>query len=60
MGFTAMLLRRYHWLSLLILPEFANADTLTATDTVWIAIAAALVFFMQAGFALLESGLSRA
>lgn len=55
-----MLLRRYHWLSLLILPEFANADTLTATDTVWIAIAAALVFFMQAGFALLESGLSRA
>ena len=27
-----MLLRRYHWLSLLILPEFANADTLTATD----------------------------
>ena len=51
-----MLLRRYHWLSLLILPGFAHADTLTATDTVWIAIAAALVFFMQVGFALLEVG----
>ena len=47
-------------LPLLAIPGFANADTLTATDTVWIAIAAALVFFMQAGFALLESGLSRA
>lgn len=49
-----------HTLLLLALPGFAHADTLTATDTVWIAIAAALVFFMQAGFALLESGLSRA
>ncbi|MBD3669458.1 MAG: ammonium transporter [Gammaproteobacteria bacterium] len=39
------------------------ADTATLTlnmDTVWVAIAAALVFFMQAGFALLESGMSRA
>ncbi len=45
---------------LLALPAFAHADTLTASDTVWIAVAAALVFFMQAGFALLESGLSRA
>jgi len=31
-----------------------------ALDTVWLAVAAALVFFMQAGFALLESGMSRA
>ncbi|MEX2516132.1 MAG: ammonium transporter [Gammaproteobacteria bacterium] len=31
-----------------------------ATDTVWIVTAGALVFFMQAGFALLESGMSRA
>lgn len=31
-----------------------------AIDTVWIATAAALVFFMQAGFALLEGGMSRA
>ncbi len=30
-----------------------------AADTVWIATAGALVFFMQAGFALLESGMSR-
>ncbi|QJR16031.1 ammonium transporter [Usitatibacter palustris] len=30
-----------------------------ATDTVWIVAAGALVFFMQAGFALLESGMSR-
>ena len=29
-------------------------------DTVWLATASALVFFMQAGFALLESGMSRA
>lgn len=29
-------------------------------DTVWIVTAGALVFFMQAGFALLESGMSRA
>ncbi|MEL7401580.1 MAG: ammonium transporter, partial [Pseudomonadota bacterium] len=28
-------------------------------NTVWVAMAAALVFFMQAGFALLESGMSR-
>ncbi|MZR61604.1 ammonium transporter [Alcanivorax sp. DP30] len=55
-----MKLQCRHTLLLLALPGFAHADTLTATDTVWIAIAAALVFFMQAGFALLESGLSRA
>ncbi|MCS3902510.1 Amt family ammonium transporter [Methylohalomonas lacus] len=30
-----------------------------AGDSVWIVTAAALVFFMQAGFALLESGMSR-
>ena len=30
-----------------------------AIDVVWVATAAALVFFMQAGFALLESGMSR-
>lgn len=31
-----------------------------AMDTVWVVTAGALVFFMQAGFALLESGMSRA
>lgn len=30
-----------------------------AVNTVWLIIAAALVFFMQTGFALLESGMSR-
>lgn len=30
-----------------------------AVNTVWVLMAAALVFFMQSGFALLESGLSR-
>ena len=30
-----------------------------ALNVVWVAVAAALVFFMQAGFALLESGMSR-
>ena len=29
-------------------------------NTAWVLIAAALVFFMQAGFAILESGLTRA
>ena len=28
-------------------------------NTVWILVAAALVFFMQAGFAMLESGMVR-
>ncbi len=37
----------------------ASLPTREAIDVVWLATAAALVFFMQAGFALLESGLSR-
>lgn len=37
-------------------PPFASQ---AAADTVWIAAAGALVFFMQAGFALLESGMAR-
>ncbi len=31
-----------------------------AIDTVWLLLAAALVFFMQAGFAMVESGFTRA
>jgi Amt family ammonium transporter len=31
-----------------------------ALDTVWVMVAACLVFFMQAGFALVETGLTRA
>lgn len=48
---------------LLPFPLAAQADTTdiqAAVDTLWVVVAAALVFFMQAGFALLESGMSRA
>lgn len=51
-------------LFLFALPSSVQAENITdlakAADVVWITIAAALVFFMQAGFALLESGMSRA
>jgi len=41
--------------------ESTPLETLKAgTDMVWLIAAGALVFFMQAGFALLESGMSRA
>lgn len=32
----------------------------SATDVIWVLVAAILVFFMQAGFALCEAGLTRA
>ncbi|MDR0426795.1 MAG: ammonium transporter, partial [Clostridiales bacterium] len=35
-------------------------NNLTSADVIWILIGAALVFFMQAGFAILEAGLTRA
>ena len=45
------------------LPQLANAAeaslSLAAGDSAWMILAGALVFFMQAGFALLESGSSR-
>ncbi|MEM7678026.1 MAG: ammonium transporter [Myxococcota bacterium] len=43
-------------------PEVADkiASFQIALDTVWVVIAGILVFFMNAGFALLESGLCRA
>jgi Amt family ammonium transporter len=49
----------------LVIPSFAFAAEkpsveAIAIDTVWTIIAAFLVFFMQAGFALLEAGLTRA
>ena len=31
-----------------------------ATSTIWVVLAAILVMFMQAGFALVETGLTRA
>lgn len=33
---------------------------MSATDTLWVLLGIVLVFFMQAGFAILESGLTRA
>ena len=42
------------------LAEPNATDLKAAVDVVWIVTAAALVFFMQAGFALLESGMTRA
>jgi Amt family ammonium transporter len=44
------------------LPEIAKnlADTQTALNIVWTIVAGALVMFMQAGFALVETGLTRA
>ncbi len=45
----------------LMTPALAYADDgNAANDMVWLATASALVFLMQAGFALLESGMSRA
>ena len=41
------------------LPQ-ASEDVQTNLNYVWTILAAALVFFMQAGFALLEAGFSRA
>lgn len=32
----------------------------SSIDTIWVLIATALVFFMQAGFAMVEAGFTRA
>ena len=48
---------------LLATPAFAqgiNPETKVVVDTIWVLVAALLVFFMNAGFAMLESGLCRA
>ncbi|HSC50998.1 MAG TPA: ammonium transporter, partial [Gaiellaceae bacterium] len=37
----------------------SNANLLLAANTIWVVVAAVLVMFMQAGFALLEAGLTR-
>ncbi|HBS41992.1 MAG TPA: ammonium transporter [Oceanospirillales bacterium] len=41
-------------------PAMAESAEPVVVDTVWVITATALVFFMQAGFALLESGMARA
>jgi Amt family ammonium transporter len=46
--------------SSLMAQDPTTADLKIAADTVWVVIAAALVFFMNAGFAMLETGLCRA
>lgn len=40
--------------------DLMTDDAQTNLDTVWMLIAAVLVFFMQAGFAMVESGFTRA
>lgn len=41
--------------------EFMNIDSVSfGLNTVWVLVAAALVFFMEAGFAMLEAGFIRA
>lgn len=52
-------------LALFLLPKLVFADdtvesNATAINTVWTLVAAFLVFFMQAGFAMVETGLTRA
>ena len=39
--------------------EVVVSEYATVLDTIWILIAAALVFFMQAGFAMVETGFTR-
>ena len=60
-------MRRFALFAFLLLPlaasaqDGADAATIQVNlDYVWIAVCAALVFLMQAGFALLETGLTRA
>lgn len=53
---------KFIFIGLCFFPQLVFAETeqlKIELDTVWIVVAAALVFFMQAGFALLESGMSR-
>jgi Amt family ammonium transporter len=39
---------------------FEGVEGFSPFDTMWVLIAAALVFFMQAGFAMVETGFTRA
>lgn len=52
--------KRLLLLALLAVAPAAQAASDEALNTAWVVLASALVFFMQAGFALLESGMSRA
>ncbi len=46
-------------LFLLLTPTFAFADDGQIINTLWVLIAGCMVFLMQAGFAMLESGMAR-
>ena len=38
---------------------FSSIEIVTAIDTIWVLVAAFLVFIMQLGFAMLEAGFTR-
>ena len=40
--------------------DAADAGKYSSVDTIWVLLGAALVFFMQPGFAMVETGLTRA
>ena len=40
--------------------DLSNDEIQAAFDAIWLIVAGALVFFMQAGFAMVETGLTRA
>jgi len=40
--------------------QIADVASYSATDTIWVLVTAALVFFMQPGFAMVEAGFTRA
>ena len=52
--------RHLLFLALMGVAPLSQAASDEAINTAWVVTASALVFFMQAGFALLESGMSRA
>ena len=52
--------RHLLFLALMGVAPLSQAGSDEAINTAWVVTASALVFFMQAGFALLESGMSRA
>lgn len=52
--------RQLLFLALMGVAPLSQAASEEAINTAWVVTASALVFFMQAGFALLESGMSRA
>ena len=48
------------WMATPVFAQEASADPKVVADTLWVMITAMLVFFMNPGFAMVESGLCRA